>query len=126
MESELKCPVKATAKALAGKWKVQIVWYLGLQSQRLAELRNLLPGVSEKVLTEHLRQLENAGILQRIATPSAPLRVGCKLTAAGRDLAPVMQELCGWDSKHMGSFRISSEATLRNERLSDLKFKAIS
>jgi DNA-binding HxlR family transcriptional regulator len=93
MESELKCPVKATAKALAGKWKVQIVWHLGVQSQRFAELRNLLPGVSEKVLTEHLRQLENAGILQRIATPSAPLRVDCKLTAAGRDLAPVMQEL---------------------------------
>jgi DNA-binding HxlR family transcriptional regulator len=94
--------VKATAKALAGKWKVQIVWYLGLQSQRFAELRNLLPGVSEKVLTEHLRQLENAGILERIVTPSAPPRVDYKLTAAGRDLVPVMQAMCDWGSKYMG------------------------
>ena len=85
MESELKCSVKATAKALAGKWKVQIVC---LQSQRFAEFRDLLPGASQEVLTEHLRQLENAGILQPIVTPSAPPRVeigcrSCKLCATG-------------------------------------------
>jgi DNA-binding HxlR family transcriptional regulator len=126
MESELKCPVKATEKALAGKWKVQIVWYLGLQSQRFAELRNLLPGVSEKVLTEHLRQLENAGILERIVTASAPPRVGYKLTAAGRDLVPVMQAMVEWGSKHMGIVPNLPEPPHRNERLSDLEFKAIS
>jgi DNA-binding HxlR family transcriptional regulator len=107
MESELKCPVKATAKALAGKWKVRIVWYLGLQSQCFAELRNLLPGGSEKVVTEHLQQLENAGILQRIVTPSAPPRVEYKLTAAGRDLVPVMQQCATGARNIWGSFRIS-------------------
>jgi DNA-binding HxlR family transcriptional regulator len=81
---------------LAGKWKVPIVWYLGLQSQPFAEPQNLLPGVSEKVLTKHLRQVENAGILQRIA------RVDYKLTATGRDLVPVMQGMCDWGSTHMG------------------------
>jgi hypothetical protein len=117
MESELKCSVKATAKALAGKWKVQIVCYLGLQSQRFAELRDLLPGARQEVLTEHLRQLENAGILQRIVTPSAPPRVeigcqSCKLCATGA-------------GNIWGPLRISPEPTHRNERLSDLKFKPI-
>jgi predicted transcriptional regulator len=118
MESELKCSVKATAKALAGKWKVQIVWYLDLQSRRFAELRNLLPGASQKVLTEHLRRLENAGILRRIVTPSAPPRVeigcqSCKLCTTGA-------------GNIWGSLRIFPEPTHRNERHSDLEFKAIS
>lgn len=49
MKNHYGCPVKATSNVIAGKWKVLIVWHLSFGSHRFAELRNLLPGVSEKV-----------------------------------------------------------------------------
>ena len=96
------CPVKATTKVLAGKWKVAIVWHLSSGTQRFAEIRDLLPGVSEKVLTAQLRQLEEDGVVRRHVTPSVPPRVDYELTAAGRELIPIMQSMCDWGSKHLG------------------------
>jgi DNA-binding HxlR family transcriptional regulator len=96
------CPVKATTKVLTGKWKVAIVWHLSFGSKRFAEIRNLLPGVSEKVLTAQLRQLEDDGVLRRWVTPSLPPRVDYELTAAGKELIPIMQAMCDWGSKYLG------------------------
>jgi DNA-binding HxlR family transcriptional regulator len=87
---------------VAGKWKVAIVWHLSFGSRRFAEIRNLLPGVSEKVLTAQLRQLEKDGVLQRLVTPSVPPRVDYELTPAGWDLIPIMQSMCDWGSKYLG------------------------
>ena len=96
------CPVKATANALAGKWKVLIVWHLSFGTLRFAEIRDLLPGISEKVLTDQLRQLEADGIVKRtVANGTAP-RVDYALTAAGSELIPVMQAMCDWGSKTFG------------------------
>jgi hypothetical protein len=55
------CPVQGTINAVSGKWKVLAIWHLGFHAKRFAELRKLLPGVSEKVLTSQLRQLETDG-----------------------------------------------------------------
>jgi DNA-binding HxlR family transcriptional regulator len=96
------CPVKATTKVLAGKWKVAIVWHLSFGTRRFAEIRDLLPGVSEKVLTAQLRRLEEDGVLCRQVTPSVPPRVDYELTAAGWELIPIMQSMCDWGSKHLG------------------------
>jgi len=96
------CPVKATTKVLAGKWKVAIVWHLSFGTKRFAEIRDLLPGVSEKVLTAQLRRLEEDGVLYRLVTPSVPPRVDYQLTAAGWELIPIMQSMCDWGSKHLG------------------------
>jgi len=96
------CPVQATSNVLAGKWKVLIVWYLSFGSRRFAELRDLLPGVSEKVLTAQLRQLERDGVLLRRVTHSVPPRVDYRLSDAGQDLIPVMQAMCHWGTKHLG------------------------
>lgn len=94
--------MKATTKVVAGKWKVAIVWHLSFGTRRFAEVRDLLPGVSEKVLTAQLRQLERDGVLRRIVTPSVPPRVDYELTAAGWELIPIMQLMCDWGSKHLG------------------------
>jgi DNA-binding HxlR family transcriptional regulator len=96
------CPIKATANALAGKWKVLIVWHLSFGMRRFAELRDLLPGVSEKVLTEQLRQLEGDGIVSRTAALSAQPRVEYALTAAGSELIPIMEKMCDWAASHLG------------------------
>jgi DNA-binding HxlR family transcriptional regulator len=98
----LGCPVKATTKVMAGKWKVAILWHLSFGRKRFAQIRNLLAGVSEKVLTEQLRQLEKDGVVRRLVTRSVPPRVDYELTVAGNDLVPVMQAMCDWGSKYLG------------------------
>ena len=102
MQPNYGCPVKATTRVLAGKWKVAIVWHLSFGTKRFAEIRDLLPGVSEKVLTAQLRRLEQDGVLRRRVTPSVPPRVDYELTAAGWELIPIMQSMCDWGSKHLG------------------------
>ena len=96
------CPVKATTKVVAGKWKVAIVWHLSFGTRRFAEIRDLLPGVSEKVLTAQLRQLQKDGVLRRIVSPTVPPRVDYELTEAGWELIPIMQSMCDWGQKHLG------------------------
>ena len=102
MKNHFGCPVQATSNVIAGKWKVLIVWHLSFGSHRFAELRDLLPGVSEKVLTAQLRQLESDGILQRHVTARVPPRVDYMLSPAGKELIPVMQAMCAWGTKHLG------------------------
>lgn len=102
MKPHYGCPVQATINVLAGKWKVMILWHLGFGSKRFSQLRSLLPGVSEKVLTEQLRQLEADGVILRTSDGGAPARVDYNLTAAGQRLIPEMERLCHWGSKHFG------------------------
>jgi DNA-binding HxlR family transcriptional regulator len=102
MKNHFGCPVQATSNVLAGKWKVLIVWHLSFGSRRFAEIRDLLPGVSEKVLTAQLRQLEQDGVVRRLVTGSVPPRVDYELSDAGKDLIPVMEAMCGWGTKHLG------------------------
>jgi len=102
MKPHYGCPVKATLNVLTGKWKVLAVWYVSFGPKRFAELRDLLPGVTEKVLTSQLRQLQEDGVLQRTATGDSPPKVTYSLTAAGKDLVPLMEDMCGWSTKHLG------------------------
>ncbi len=75
MKNHFGCPVQGTINVLSGKWKVLVVWHLGFQPRRFAELRDLLPGVSEKVLAAQLRELEKDGVIQRKIKSSVPPQV---------------------------------------------------
>lgn len=96
------CPVQGTINVLSGKWKGFAVWHLGFGPKRFAELRDLLPGVSEKVLTSQLRELESDGVVQRQVKPTVPPQVTYSLTKAGDELIPMMSDLCHWATKHLG------------------------
>ena len=100
MKEHYGCPVQATINTLSGKWKVQILWHLSFSPRRFAELRNKLPKISEKVLTEQLRQLLADGVLSRHATASIPPRVTYSLNREGKKLVPLMESLCEWGSTH--------------------------
>ena len=102
MKNNFGCPVQGTINVLSGKWKVLVVWHLGFQPRRFAELRDLLPGVSEKVLTAQLRELENDGVIQRKIKSSIPPQVTYHLSKAGHELIPMMTELCHWGTRHLG------------------------
>jgi DNA-binding HxlR family transcriptional regulator len=94
--------VQGTVNAISGKWKVLAIWHLGFGAKGFAQLRKLLPGVSEKVLTSQLRQLESDGIVYREITHSSPPQVIYSLTHAGTELLGPMSGLCAWGTKYLG------------------------
>jgi len=96
------CPVQATINVLSGKWKVQAVWHLSFGPRRFAELGNLLPGVSEKVLAAQLRELEKDRVVNRTAVRSSPPKVTYSLSRSGRTLIPLLEDLCDWGSRQFG------------------------
>lgn len=102
MKQHFGCPVQATANAIAGKWKVQVVWHLAYGSQRFSQLRRLLPGISEKVLAAQLRELEVEHIVRREIAETAPPQVTYFLSSAGQELLPALNLLCGWGTRHLG------------------------
>jgi DNA-binding HxlR family transcriptional regulator len=102
MKKHFGCPVQATSNVFAGKWKVLIVWNLSFGSHRFAQLRDVLPGVSEKVLTAQLRELQRDGVIERLVTPTVPPRVDYTLTDAGKELVTVMEAMCAWSGKYLG------------------------
>jgi DNA-binding HxlR family transcriptional regulator len=102
MKNHFGCPVQGTINTVSGKWKVVIIWHLGFKARRFAELRKLLPGVSEKVLTSQLKQLGVDGIVHREVKHASPPQVTYSLTRAGMELIEPMSGLCGWGVRHLG------------------------
>ena len=102
MKQHHGCPVSATSNAISGKWKVLVLWHLSIRPYRFSELRGLLVGVSEKVLTAQLRELEADGIVLRISAETVPPRVEYRLSPAGEELVPLLQQMCDWASLHLG------------------------
>jgi DNA-binding HxlR family transcriptional regulator len=97
----IRCPVEVTLAVIGGKWKPLILWHLyegGVR--RFLELQRLIPGITRKVLTQHLRELERHGIVARQIFDEMPLRVEYSLTKYGRTLRPLMRVLSDWGSKH--------------------------
>jgi DNA-binding HxlR family transcriptional regulator len=102
MKDHHGCPVQASIHVMSGKWKVQILWHLSFGPLRFAKLRKKLPKISEKVLTDQLRQLEADGVLYRRVTTTNPPQVTYSLNAEGEKLVPLMEALCNWGSAHFG------------------------
>ncbi len=90
------CPIESTLAIIGGRWKVRILWELHLGNRRYGELRRTLDGISEKVLTQQLRQLQDDGIVERIELGGVPPGVEYQLTPIGRALDPVMRAIDAW------------------------------
>jgi DNA-binding HxlR family transcriptional regulator len=101
-ESRLgECPVETTIAVIGGKWKPLILWHLGESGvRRFLELQRLIPGITRKMLTQHLRELERDGVVARKIFNQMPLRVEYSLTKYGQTLQPLLRALCDWGWKH--------------------------
>ncbi len=89
-----KCPMDAILRLLMGPWTTYILWLLESEGpRRFGELKAGMPGISSKVLTERLRQLEAAGLLHRDYKPTIPPAVTYSLTARGHELKSVLHGL---------------------------------
>jgi DNA-binding HxlR family transcriptional regulator len=88
------CPVELTLDLLGGKWKTVILARLKQSPLRYGELRRAVPGLADKVLTQRLRDLEEAGFVERSKPPGGQARY--RLTSLGRSLAPALEAMYAW------------------------------
>ena len=90
------CGIDAAMDVVSGKWKSLILWELDAGTRRFGELRRGLPGVSEKMLIQHLRELEYDGLVHREVYREVPPRVEYSLTELGRELNSALEPLAEW------------------------------
>lgn len=96
------CPVEYTASLIANKWKIIILRDLLTGTKRYNELTRSVVGISAKVLTENLRELEKDGIINRNVYPEVPPRVEYSLTKKGEDLKDVIETMKVFGLKYKG------------------------
>ena len=95
------CPLTAALAAVGGKWKLIIVYWLAESPKHFAGLRQLIPDISQKVLTEQLRELAEDEVVQRKPKGAVPAPVEYSLTDYGRTLLPLLENIRGWGNKHI-------------------------
>lgn len=91
-----KCPIETTLKMLGCKWKVLIIRELLTGTKRFGELKKAVTGITQKVLTSKLREMEELGLLERKIYPQIPPKVEYTLTDIGYSLRPVLESLKDW------------------------------
>ena len=96
------CPLTAALAAIGGKWKMIIIYWLALEPAHFAALRRKMPGISQKVLTEQLRELSADGIVHRRPAARLPEPVVYSLTPYGRSLMPLIERVRRWGRSHLG------------------------
>lgn len=94
------CPVETTLTLISDKWKVLILRDLMPGIKRFGELKKSVGNVSQKVLTEKLRQMEEGGLLVRTVYPEVPPRVEYALTPLGRSLKPILDAMQAWGEQY--------------------------
>lgn len=91
-----RCPVEVTLSAIGGKWKALILYHVARAPRRFNELRRLIPMVTQRMLTQHLRELETDGILRRTVRAQVPPHVEYSLTPKGGSLVPILDAMARW------------------------------
>ena len=108
-KSELPdCPVATTVQLIGNKWKLLIMRNLLVRPWRFNELHKSLEGISQKVLTDSLRSMENDGIITRTVYPEVPPRVEYALSPLGESMRPILNAMQDWGNNY-------KEAYLKNE-----------
>ncbi|AFD07674.1 winged helix-turn-helix transcriptional regulator [Solitalea canadensis] len=122
------CPVTYVMEKIGGYWKPIIIYHLSTGDKRYGELKRAIPAITEKVLIQHLKQLEADRLIIREAKPVVPPFVTYKLSKAGKGLLPVIEAMASWAFKDMDDAykEIDTnelEAKVSKEEISSTKLK---
>jgi DNA-binding HxlR family transcriptional regulator len=101
------CPVKLTASIIGGKWKPTLLFHLEGRTRRFCELQRLIPGLTKKMLTQHLRELERDEIVHRKVYAEVPPRVEYSLTRHGESLKPILKLMSSWGTRHRARYGVT-------------------
>ncbi|WP_075355596.1 helix-turn-helix domain-containing protein [Desulfovibrio sp. DV] len=92
---EYSCSMELSLAVIGGKWKPLILWHLrDVATMRFSALRRAMPAITQKMLTQQLRELESDGLLTRTVFAEVPPRVEYALTDLGRGIIPILEALC--------------------------------
>jgi DNA-binding HxlR family transcriptional regulator len=117
LAKRFNCPTEFTLAVLGGKWKTVILCYLKERPCRYAELRKLLPSLSDKMLTERLADLVESGLVARKTLPGRRGTDGYVLTARGRSLSHLLESIYTWGLEHAAAFKVQVDQPLKSSDL---------
>ncbi|MBN9168067.1 MAG: transcriptional regulator [Myxococcales bacterium 68-20] len=104
-------PAERALKVLGGRWKVYVLYFLFDGPMRLSELRRQIPDVSQKVLVQQLREMEEHGIVHREVFAEVPPRVVYTATKLGLSLRPIVSALCAWGRRHAAELDVLDDGS---------------
>lgn len=99
-ETTYICGVSVTLDLIGGKWKGVILWHLSHKTLRFSQLKRRLPKVTQKMLTQQLRELERDQLIHREVFAEVPPKVEYSLTELGESLKPILNAMCNWGSEY--------------------------
>ena len=104
---EYSCSMELSLAVIGGKWKPLIVWHLrDIAAMRFSALRRTMPAITQKMLTQQLRELEADGLLTRTVFAEVPPRVEYALTDLGRGIVPILESLCRFGREFEARFGV--------------------
>lgn len=95
-DCKLGCPVELTLEVIGGRWKGVIMYHLTKGTLRFGQLKRLIPGITQRMLTLQLRELEADGLVERKVYPEVPPKVEYALSDVGRTLQPIIHAMLEW------------------------------
>ncbi|MNB70617.1 HTH-type transcriptional activator HxlR [compost metagenome] len=106
VNGDYHCEKELTLSVISGKWKVVILWHLGVEGpHRFSDLQRLFPKISHKILTQQLRELMEDGIVHREVYPDIPPKVEYSMTELGMTLLPIVEMMYEWGKMRIGMIR---------------------
>lgn len=105
-----RCPIEEAMRVLSGRWPTLLLYYLKDAPKRFSELQRDNPTVSHRILAAELKELQAAGIVERIAGEGYPLKVTYALTESGRELVPLIDALGDWWERTEPTLLASADA----------------
>lgn len=109
---QYQCSMELTLELIGGKWKALILWHLGEKTLRFSELKKTLPKITQKMLTQQLRELETSGLVNRFIYTQIPPKVEYSLTPAGKSLLPILDTLCQWGLNYATTVESTAEKNI--------------
>lgn len=100
--SNIKCPLEYTVGVIGGKWKMVLLWRLSKEPvKRYGELKQLLAGISHKMLSQQLKELESSGLITRKEYHQIPPKVEYSLSEKGKTIVPLLINAYNWGKENM-------------------------
>ncbi|OHR66524.1 HxlR family transcriptional regulator [Bacillus sp. HMSC76G11] len=112
-DKPFNCEKELTLSVIGGKWKMLILWHLGKEgTKRFNELKSLMPGITQRMLVNQLRELEEDLIVHREVYPVVPPKVEYSLTEQGKSLMPILESMYEWGKNYMKTTAMKNEGDI--------------
>ena len=100
------CPVETTARIVGGRWKAAVLEQLFQSTKRFSELKRAIIGITQRTLSQQLRDLQSTGIVERTVYADTPPRVVYAITPLGKSLRPLLETMCHWGKSHAAAMAL--------------------